>query len=681
MVVLRDPRGSFLRPQGPGGQRLAQEGQKEGTERPRVGKSDDGCAARTGGSIAGKLRPPPRVFFTDLQPTFPGVPLEFVGQKIGLALSGGGFRASLFHIGVLARLADMGLLGRIEVLSCVSGGSIIGAYYYLAARQLLETRSDAEIGQQDYVRLIRDLKSNFLEGVQSNLRMRVFSSPVGGFKVLFSGLTRTRLLGRLFEQELFDRVGGDRTGEFWLNDLTTTPADDSLFHPYRRNWRRSAKVPVLVLNATTLNTGHLWQFTATWMGEPSGNLDPTVDRRERLQRVYYKDVPKGFERVRLGDAVAASSCVPGLFEPYVLDGLYPNHTIGLVDGGVYDNQGVDGLLLEDCSHIIVSDASGPLVARNELKGSRISAPVRSNAITMSIVRDRQHRSLHALESAGAIKEVSWIHLFDEIGYGGVVSADRKEGEGRASFAPPREAVQRALGEIRTDLDSFSQAEAYALMTSGYRMVERSLADSELRCQAKERIPDWDFLEIEPMMECAPGYEEAHKRLLALLDAGNKTFFKAWRISPLLRVTAVVLAVLVLFGAAFAISFFAAATVRFTVGQMGLGLGVIAALVLTFRQYARWTRGKTNVTELAVSLVSLIAWIPAKLHLLVFDRWFLRLGRFERLRSLVNERTADLRASHRDLVLRLLDDIKPGLDSDDRKKVDHVLGQLRDGEDL
>ena len=42
--------------------------------------------------------------------------------KVGLALSGGGFRASLYHIGVLAKLAELDLLRHVEVLSCVSGG-------------------------------------------------------------------------------------------------------------------------------------------------------------------------------------------------------------------------------------------------------------------------------------------------------------------------------------------------------------------------------------------------------------------------------------------------------------------------------------------------------------------------------------------------------------------------------
>src|SRR5689334_9391996 len=51
--------------------------------------------------------------------------------RIGLALSGGGFRAAAFHLGVLKRLEELGLLQRIEALSTVSSGSITGALYAL----------------------------------------------------------------------------------------------------------------------------------------------------------------------------------------------------------------------------------------------------------------------------------------------------------------------------------------------------------------------------------------------------------------------------------------------------------------------------------------------------------------------------------------------------------------------
>jgi len=43
---------------------------------------------------------------------------------IALALSGGGFRATLFHIGTLIRLNELGFLPQLDRISAVSGGSI-----------------------------------------------------------------------------------------------------------------------------------------------------------------------------------------------------------------------------------------------------------------------------------------------------------------------------------------------------------------------------------------------------------------------------------------------------------------------------------------------------------------------------------------------------------------------------
>ncbi|MFV2057835.1 MAG: patatin-like phospholipase family protein, partial [Thiohalomonadales bacterium] len=50
-------------------------------------------------------------------------------SRLGLSLSGGGFRASFFHLGTLARMAEHGMLRHVEVISTVSGGSIVGAAY------------------------------------------------------------------------------------------------------------------------------------------------------------------------------------------------------------------------------------------------------------------------------------------------------------------------------------------------------------------------------------------------------------------------------------------------------------------------------------------------------------------------------------------------------------------------
>lgn len=53
------------------------------------------------------------------------------GKKIGLALSGGGYRAAAYHIGTLRALRKLGILDKVDVISSISGGSIIAAYYAL----------------------------------------------------------------------------------------------------------------------------------------------------------------------------------------------------------------------------------------------------------------------------------------------------------------------------------------------------------------------------------------------------------------------------------------------------------------------------------------------------------------------------------------------------------------------
>jgi NTE family protein len=53
------------------------------------------------------------------------------GKRIGLALSGGGYRGAAYHLGVLRTLNRLGVLDKVDVISSVSGGSIVAAYYAL----------------------------------------------------------------------------------------------------------------------------------------------------------------------------------------------------------------------------------------------------------------------------------------------------------------------------------------------------------------------------------------------------------------------------------------------------------------------------------------------------------------------------------------------------------------------
>ena len=122
-------------------------------------------------------------------------------KRIGLALSGGGFRASLFHIGVLARLAEQDLLRKIEVISCVSGGSIIGAYYYLKVRNLLQSLPDDEITPADYVRIVQEIEHEFLQDINTDLRSNLFLNIVDDVRMAIDpDYSRTSKLEDLYEE-------------------------------------------------------------------------------------------------------------------------------------------------------------------------------------------------------------------------------------------------------------------------------------------------------------------------------------------------------------------------------------------------------------------------------------------------------------------------------------------------
>src|SRR5262249_26027622 len=154
--------------------------------------------------------------------------------KLGLALSGGGFRASLFHIGVLARLGELDLLRHVHVLSCVSGGSILGAYYYLEVRKLLQEKGEAATAEE-YIDIVRRMAGDFLAGVQQNIRMRMIGSIKANLRMIFSGTySRTLRLGELYESELYARVERERRP---LKDLRIAPGGDQSFEPKRDNWR------------------------------------------------------------------------------------------------------------------------------------------------------------------------------------------------------------------------------------------------------------------------------------------------------------------------------------------------------------------------------------------------------------------------------------------------------------
>jgi predicted acylesterase/phospholipase RssA len=588
-----------------------------------------------------------RKVLEDFLGTASGVTTAYQG-KVGLALSGGGFRAALFHIGVLARLAELDVLRHVEVLSCVSGGSIVGAYYYLELRQLLQTKTENEITRQDYIDIIQRIQREFLAGIQRNIRTRVLASPLANIRMLlFPHGSRTERVGELYEKHLYSRVSDGAGGApRWISGLTIQPKDDPGIRPKSDNWRRSVKVPILILNATTLNTGHNWQFTATWMGEPPAGIDTEIDGNYRLRRMYYYEAPEAYRNYRLGHAVAASSCVPGLFEPINLPDLFEGKTVRLVDGGVHDNQGITALLEQGCSLLLVSDASGQMEAQNQPGNSALSAVLRSNSILQSRVRGAEFHELDARRRSSLLRGLMFVHLkkdldADPVDWINCEDPVDASDEARPSFRRGdltcygiRKDVQSHLAAIRTDLDSFHEVEAYALMTSGYRMTEFELPKAVKNFPVSTAPPaEWTFLRIEEPLKRVSGVDAAHREVMVLLAVANSLALKIWKLSRPLKYFG---GLLVMALAAMAVW----ACVRWwdyaliTPGTILMTALVALVTGLVGTRVMRIVRYKDTVKQITIGVgMGILGWIVAAIHLLIFDRLYLRRGRLERIEKL------------------------------------------------
>ena len=125
-------------------------------------------------------------------------------NKLGLALSGGGFRASFFHLGVLRRLAELDVLRHVEVLSTVSGGSIIAALYILLLKRSLD--SNPEPSPKDYVDIVKRLQCDFVRGVRKNLRTRLLLNPLATLRIIMTSRTLAERMGRLYERHLYKSI-------------------------------------------------------------------------------------------------------------------------------------------------------------------------------------------------------------------------------------------------------------------------------------------------------------------------------------------------------------------------------------------------------------------------------------------------------------------------------------------
>ncbi|WP_338898524.1 patatin-like phospholipase family protein [Streptomyces sp. TG1A-60] len=240
----------------------------------------------------------------------PAPPPPATATPLALALSGGGFRATLSALGFVRLLADTGLLPHLRYSSSVSGGSIANGCLARAWPALRERDFTAQAVDELVITPLvdrvsaRSLKRTLLRDVWRTL------GPT----------TRTDLLAGRLDDWFF--------GQTELEHLD----------PQVR-W---------IVNAANLTTGVRFTFERDVYGDYTIGLAPTAGTGLRLSR-----------------AVSASAAVPGAFPPVVLDrGPFPcaTHRPALLDGGTYDNTGLEALDSDTYRHtfLCVLNAGGLL---------------------------------------------------------------------------------------------------------------------------------------------------------------------------------------------------------------------------------------------------------------------------------------------------------------------------------
>jgi NTE family protein len=269
---------------------------------------------------------------------------------IGIAASGGGFRAMLFHVGAFSRLAELGLLASAKRISGVSGGSIATGFLALVGDGLKQT------GFQNFKQIYVEPMLAF-----SRTKIDVLDAITG--KLPWTSASAE--VAKSYDQYLFN----NKT----LQDLPT--------------------IPDFVFCATNLQTGVLWRFSKPYAG------DYVVGRLA---------APK----LRIAQAVAASSAFPPVLSPMELklpDGSFTNWPSGpgplpdaeaskfrqrilLTDGGVYDNHGLEPLIKRFAT-LLVSDGGAPFDRTSDLNIDWISQLRRVLDVSDNQVRALRRRDL------------------------------------------------------------------------------------------------------------------------------------------------------------------------------------------------------------------------------------------------------------------------------------------------
>lgn len=266
-------------------------------------------------------------------------------RDTGLCLSGGGYRAMLYHVGALRAMNQLGILPSVGRVSCVSGGSVAGAVLGLNWRHL-KFRSDG-------------VAQNFDDVVATPISR--FASQTVDWQTALGKATGSA--NSYFERRMNAFLFHGAT----LQDL---PSD--------------SEGPRFVFCATNVETGNLFRMSKPYMRDYAGP---------------HGDQPT----LPLATAVAASASFPPYLAPTRVS--CSGQSVVLVDGGVYDNLALEPVL-KRYRHIHVSDGGRPFI-RFRPRSNWISLGYRTSLLLDSQVRRLRRRQLVDALISGKISGALW----------------------------------------------------------------------------------------------------------------------------------------------------------------------------------------------------------------------------------------------------------------------------------
>ncbi|MFN8734501.1 MAG: patatin-like phospholipase family protein [Hyphomonadaceae bacterium] len=285
-----------------------------------------------------------------------------------MALSGGGYKAAVFHLGVLTRINEMGRLGAIHRFSSVSGGSI-------AAGVLASQWTNLAFDGGGVATNFKDL---IFEPLIEFCRTASIDAAAGIAGVLSPQKTAADQVAKAYAEKLF--------GAKSLQDLPD-----------------GVNGPRFIFNATNAQLNSLVRMSQAYLAD------------YRIGLLAKPDIP-------LAQAVAASSAFPPFLSPLVLQlpvaipsalgadsNKAPfNKRLELTDGGVYDNLGIEAIW-KRCRTLIVSNAGDPFVDKANPSNDWISQLRRTVSMIHRQAENNRLRTLMLLDQLKA-RDVAILNL-------------------------------------------------------------------------------------------------------------------------------------------------------------------------------------------------------------------------------------------------------------------------------